>query len=298
VNLPWIIKDTRQISFVADYGLDPEALYTSLFSAQEITNRPSPSTERAGIGDITVGAKWAPFNGERDDTKSTWVIGLDYIIPSGELANPNDIIGGKTGHVGLGHHQLVPYMLFSHRFKVLDPYCGIHATIPVQGREARDKDFEIPYHGGVLVGMEIVPWENTTRHLKFAIDIRLTSEFFAGVQGSVSASPRGTVNELSDFLYAHTNDESNPFDAMKRQLQATSEYTQFGIDLGFVLRLAEFARLRVGASLQHNTEHFITGAEGSNQTNKNSPDYYDVGSRFCVEETTLFTYWVNGTILF
>jgi hypothetical protein len=298
VNVPWIIKDTRRIRLVADYGSDPKRLYNGLFSDSEIASRFSPRTERSGLGDMTIGVKWAPFNGEHDDTTSTWVIGLDYIIPSGELANPNDIIGGKTGHVGLGHHQLVPYLLFSHRFKVLDPYCGIHLTIPMQGSEAKASGFHIPYHGGFLIGMEIVPWENTGKHLKFAIDIRLHGEFFAAVQSRGSAISRGTVNELSDFLYAHTSDEFNPFDAGGRQLQTTSAYAQFGLHLGFVLKVATFAQLRVGASLSHNTEHFLTGAKGAIETNPDAPDYYNTGSRFRVEETTLFTYWVNGTILF
>jgi hypothetical protein len=297
VNLPWIIKDTRQISLVANYGSDPK-IFNGVLTDSEIASRSSPSTERAGIGDMTIGVKWAPFNGERDNATSTWVLGLEYIIPSGELINPNDIIGGKTGHVGLGHHQLVPSMLFSHRFTVLDPYCGIHAVIPIQGSEAKDKGFQIPYHGGFLIGMEIVPWENTSKRVKIAIDLRLTAEFFAGVQSRGSTNAYGTVNELSDFLYAHTGVESDPFDAGKRQLQTTSEYTQFGLHLGFVVRLAEYARLRVGASLAHNSEHFITGARGTIETNPNFPDYDNASSRFRVEETTLFTYWVNGTILF
>jgi hypothetical protein len=297
INLPWIIKDSRKISFIAGYQSEPAALYNGLFNESELEAGSSPSTERSGIGDITVGAKWAPFNGKRDDTKSTWVIGLDYIIPSGRLANPNDTVGGKTGGVGLGHHQLVPYMLFSHRFKVLDPYCGIHITFPIQGSDAKGKGFEIPYHGGFLVGMEIVPWEDATTHVSFAIDLRLTSEFFAAVQSRGSAKARGTTNELSDFLGAHS--DTLPFDAGARQLQATSEYTQFGAHISFVLRLGEYVRLRFGASLAHNTEHFITGAEGSNQTNKyRVPAYDDVGYRFRVEETRIFTYWVTGMILF
>jgi hypothetical protein len=134
--------------------------------------------------------------------------------------------------------------------------------------------------------------------MKFAIDMRFESEFFAGIQSRPSASPRGTVNELSDFLDAHTNDASNPFDPGKRQLQSTSDYAQFGIYLGFILRITEYARLRVGASLSYNTEHFITGSKGSIETNENAPDYNNAGSRFRVEETTLVTYWVNGTVLF
>ncbi|MBW1811402.1 MAG: hypothetical protein JRJ87_24650 [Deltaproteobacteria bacterium] len=206
VNLPWIISDTKKINFVSGvtnssstmFRATPGATWAGNLVASDPTT--SPETKRSGIGDMQVGVKWAIFNEERDDTKSVWLFGLDYKIPSGKLNRPQDIVDGSTGGVGLGHHILTPFMLFSHRYKILDPYVGIHGSLPIQGREAQNAGLTLPYYGGFLVGMEIVPWENKDKFQKFSIDLRLTTDFYAEVDVKGNPKKRGTVNEMSDFL--------------------------------------------------------------------------------------------------
>jgi hypothetical protein len=89
-------------------------------------------------------------------------------------------------------------------------------------------------------------------------------------------------------------------------------YTQFGLQLGFIIRAAEFVRLRFGVSLAHNTEHFLTGADYcDDMTGEGECDqpedfqndyrnfiYDDPGHRVRVEETTIFTWWVTGMLTF
>ncbi|NMB75736.1 MAG: hypothetical protein GYA21_11485 [Myxococcales bacterium] len=322
VNLPWVIHDKKSIGYAKNVGLGNSTLYN-----QDSTQMPgcfpscpgnslavspetSPSAKRSGIGDMTVGVKWAPFNEERDDTKSVWVFGFEYMIPSGALAQPSEVAGGSSGHVGMGHHVLTPFFRFSHRMKALDPYVGLQGSIPIQGREAKNAGFSMPYHGGFIAGMEIIPWENKKKHQKFAIDLSLNTEFFGEVESKGKDSARGTVSELSDFLVAR--DSAGQATVNSRQLQAVGEYTQFGLHLGFVFRMAEFARFRFGVSLAHNTEHFITGAdycqdktgEGDCSQPSDIPNNYrmgiydDPGRRIRVEETTIFTYWLTGMLTF
>jgi hypothetical protein len=206
----------------------------------------------------------------------------------------------------------MPFLLFSHRLKVLDPYVGLHGRIPIQGREAQNAGFNLPYSGGFLAGMEIVPWENKDKHQKFAIDLRLSTDFYGEMESKGDSKKRGTVNEMSDFLI------SSPTVTGDRQLQAMSNYTQFGMHLGFVVRAAEFVRLRFGVSLAHNSEHFLTGADackdvsgpagvkdgmcdeqyGDQMNTYLNPIYDNPGQRVRVEETTLFTWWVMGMLTF
>jgi hypothetical protein len=317
-NLPWIIQDKRSITWVSGvsnttstlYQLNPtDPDYPGNALAMDPTD--NPSSKRSGIGDIQIGFKWAAFNDERDDTKSVWIIGLDYTIPSGKLAQPKDVAAGAEGNVGLGQHVITPFMLFSHRFKVLDPYLGLHGSIPVQGREAKNAGFEAPYWGGFLVGLEIIPWENKDKHQKFAIDVRLTTDFFSEVESKGRSKGQGYVNEISDFL-AGGNGATLQSDSGLRQLQAMGNYTQFGLQLGFIIRAAEFVRLRFGVSLAHNTEHFLTGADYcDDMTGEGECDqpedfqndyrnfiYDDPGHRVRVEETTIFTWWVTGMLTF
>jgi len=317
VNLPWIIKDTKQINFVKGVAADGSGSSLSTLYPTDpnfinaLAENPAdkPTSERAGIGDMQIGVKWAPFNEERDDTKSVWIIGLDFTIPSGSLANPDQVSDGSEGTVGMGHFILTPLLQFSHRYSVIDPYVGIQGSIPIQAGPAKDIGFKMPYFGGFLTGLEIIPWEAPDRHQKFSIDIRLWTTFFSEVESKGHPNAQGTVNELSDFLVASP---SNPtFNS--RQLQATTQYTQFGLLLGFAFRAAEFVKLRFGVSLAHNTEHFLTGADFCDDNNDDgncdqadgdlinvyrNGTYDDPGQRLRIEETTLFTWWVTALATF
>jgi hypothetical protein len=317
VNLPWIISDTRKINFTGAVTPATSTLFCpgtcqhQGYPGHSLAVDPSvgPSTERAGIGDMQVGMKWAIFNDERDDTKSVWIVGLDYKIPSGKLALPDQVSDGSTGTVGMGQHVITPFMLFSKRFKIMDPYIGIHGSIPVQGKNAETHGLVAPYSGGFLTGFEVVPWENKDRHQKFAIDLRLTTDFFGEVESRGLANSRGTVNELSDFLTTATDGANS---TLGRQLQAQDKFTQFGAHLGFAIRAAKFVRFRFGVSLAHNTEHFITGADPCDdrtgegactesddlQNDYDNPIYDAVGRRIRVEETTMFSYWFMGMLTF
>ncbi len=316
LNLPWVIKEKKEISFVSGVSAAsnstlfrnpaPTGFTNALADANDPTN--SPSSERGGIGDMQIGLMWAVFNDERDETKSVWVIGLDYLIPTGKLNKPNEVSGGSEGGVGMGHHVLTPFMLFSHRYKKMDPYIGLQGSIPIQDKRAKDNGLMLPYSGGFLTGLEIIPWENKRKHQKFAIDLRLWTTFYSEVESKGHSGEQGTVNEISDFLLASDYNQTQGLDL---QLQAQSQYTQFGALLGFTFRAAEFVRLNLGVSLAHNTEHFISGAKFCDDKNDDgectssdilnryrNPTYDDPGQRLRVEETTLFTYWITAMATF
>lgn len=320
VNLPWIISDEKKINFVSGvnsnsssvYRANPDVGFPGNAVAEDPTNK--PTAKRSGIGDMQVGVKWAPFNDQRDDTKSVWVFGLDYRIPSGSLNNPQEVVGGKEGGVGLGQHVLTPFLLFSHRFPMLDPYMGLWGSIPIQSKDAKNLGLIVPYEGGVLAGLEIIPWENADKHQKFAIDVRLTADYVSEVSAEGNPQKKGTVNELSDFLVCVYCAQGGGQPADFRQLQSQGNYARFGLHLGFTVRAAELLRFRAGVSLEHNTEHFVTGADpcidsngdGACPNDPNDPennDFYNriydpPGYRLRIEETTRFTYWFTGMVTF
>jgi len=313
--LPWVISDKKTINFVAGVTPASSTVFSSnpaIRNAVAIDPSTSPSVKRDGIGDMQVGVKWAPFNDQRDDTKSVWLIGVDYRIPTGSLNNPQQAVGGGSGGVGMGQHVFTPFMMFSHRLNVLDPYVGIWGSIPVQGKAAKDIGLVAPYEGGVVAGMEIVPWENRDKHQKFAVDVRLNADYVSEINAEGDPKFRGTVNELSDFLVCLACAPNPDQAADYRQLQSQTNYSRFGLHLGFVVRAAELLRFRAGVSLVHNTEHFITGAdycidktgEGDCGQSADVPNqYYNAiydlpGKRLRVEETTVFTYWLTGMVTF
>jgi len=307
IDLPWIIQDKREIKRAPGLttlyyppGTDPSQL-PKMYPGNALPSDPSAglSSERAGIGDMHLGVKWAAFNDERDDTKSVWVIGFDWTIPSGNLYRPEQVVSGSEGEVGMGHHILTPFMLFSHRLGILDPYIGVNGSLPVQTKAAKNSGLRLPYYGGFLAGTEVVPWESKSGMQRFTIDVGLWTTFFAEMDSKGASNQRGAPNELTDFLVAANG--------TGRQLGYTGQYTQFGVKLAFQFRAHEYFRFQTGVSLAHNTEHFLTGADPCIDGNDNgvcgetadtpNPYYsgvYDYpGLRLRVEETTLFQWWIT-----
>ncbi|HOX46582.1 MAG TPA: hypothetical protein PK668_23485 [Myxococcota bacterium] len=310
IDLPWIIQDKREIKKKDGLGTlwtpdpaNPPAQLTGAYPGNALAEDPAghPSSTRAGIGDMHLGVKWAAFSDERDDTKSQFVIGLEYTIPSGSLYRPEQIINGNEGEVGMGHHILTPFFLFSHRFSILDPYIGLNGSVPFQSKAAKDAGLKLPYYGGFLAGTEVVPWESKDGMQKFSIDIGLWTTFFTEVDSKGKSSQRGVPSEVSDFLVAA--------DGTGRQLQYTGQYAQFGAKLAFQFKAHEYFRFQMGVSLAHNTEHFVTGADPCRDGNGDgtcsadhtvdppNPYYSSVydfpGFRLRVEETTLLQWWIT-----
>jgi hypothetical protein len=302
VTLPWIIQDKREVKSQAT------AMKSYIAEIMPAGFVDSASSTRAGIGDMDLGVKWAVFNDQRDDTKSVWVVGFEYKIPSGKLYRPEEVANGAEGSVGLGHHVLTPYMLFSHRFKVLDPYVGISGSIPVQGTSARNAGLKLPIHGGFLAGTEIVPWESKSGQQKFAIDLGLWTTFYSEVDHKGDPKQLGTANELTDFLATTATRPGGK----ARGLQYTGQYTQFGLKLAFLFKAHDYVRFQMGVSLAHNTEHFVSGADFCQDTDGDSqcggaedvpnayynPAYDDPGRRLRVEESTLFQWWLTAMATF
>ena len=143
----------------------------------------------------------------------------------------------------------------------------------------------LPHHFGMMLGMEIIAWEVPDKNQKFAIDVGFNAEMFTeGV----------TLNELSDLLNKPTY---------------TEQYAHFEGHFFFSVQAAQYVYFRAGATLGHDTEHFLTYAdEASNRFNgpggEDLPDaYFDkrldsVGQRVRVAETFLFTWSVTGAVTF
>ena len=50
---------------------------------QQLFSVPYNSPNRSGLDYVSAGLDWAIFNQQRDDTKPTWVIGVEGRIPAG-----------------------------------------------------------------------------------------------------------------------------------------------------------------------------------------------------------------------
>lgn len=266
-------------------------------------------SDRAGIGDISIGFRWGLLNNERDASKPTWVLSVAYTIPSGQAMNPdhtdtgpnNDYSPSNRG-VGLGVHRLTFGMYFSKRIaQYFDPYVAFEyslaippsgdtlfrRTVVVDGTKQYDnQEYAGPGHrAGFIVGTEFVPFERPDTGVKIAIDVRFRAQLqFEGRDYS----------EIADFLGRVTD---------------IQQYGSYDLSLGIYARPHAniFMRLSLGVAFEQ--RHFITfasigvdrtGPQGNpngvvdNDVKEQNPTYDpltdSIGKRLLVGDTAIFKF--------
>ncbi len=164
--------------------LDPTSPF-STFSYFPLADGWTDGPSRSGVGDITFGIAWSPFNDVRsynpeqpwlnDSGRSTLTLGLDYTAPTAEVAKvTNDA-------VGRGVHELALRVATSRRFTYVDPYAQFQFGLPLPASDTLFKDYgggqqrvgPGPW-GDITVGIEFIPWESVTKEFQqfFKIDLR------------------------------------------------------------------------------------------------------------------------------
>lgn len=272
------------------------------------------NTFRGGLGNMTFGLAYAFFNQRKDDTKPTWIVGLDYEAPTADLRDPAAPTStDERGGVGDRVHKYTFYTSFSKRMGVADPYFRVHYTIPSRGPgwysncDHRDPDrlsslegcddpfsreetgIDAPHRAGVIFGSELNAYEAPNGKEKVALDFR------------------GIANYVSKGRY--DNDLSDLFG----KLLYTQDYLQVGGTLGFIAHAADYLHLKATATLLFNTDHLLTGEpagkdlDGSGEVEMTNPrevsPTYDhridtVSRRFRATESQLFAINLTASFLF
>jgi hypothetical protein len=264
---------------------------------------PTLESIRSGFGDMSLGIAWAPVRNKRDDTFPTWLLKLEYQIPTGTTQDPTPR-DPRTGDfrpanntAGLGMHALHFSTYFSKRLhRYVDPYAGLEYSaffpahnVPVFRRISDNQEHVGPgQRAGVVAGMEIIPYENRARVIKFAIDLRLRARTtFEGRDYSEVADFLGRVSDIEAFA---------TFDA----------------SISFHLQVTKWFLARFHFGLAFDTRHFITFANIGEDRNGNgfvendvreqNPTYDpltdQVGRRLSVSETTVFTWGFSLIAMF
>ena len=251
--------------------------------ARPIVPTPGQSL-RAGFGDPTIGIAWGPINEEREaqlkpelfppgKPVSTWVIGLDYTLPlPGDVddpskfgANSTSATAGSTSRPVIRKaHVFSPWMAFSKKYRVLDPYIAVRAKLPIVAKGVGLGDgaydncwhpdqladvatqncalsawkgegaYQPPYQGTFTLGTEFVVLDDKTAQQKVAFDLRGDLTWF---------SPSRGYTQVADALGKLTFEE---------------EHVQMLGTLGFYGRIARWLHVRVSGMLGIDTPHFLT----------------------------------------
>jgi hypothetical protein len=259
-----------------------------IFTNEQIGDGAEQNSKHTGFGDATLGLAWAPLNNERNWSVATWKLGFDVTVPTGRLRRPD--LG--TGGVGRKVIELAFTTALSKRIGMLDPYVGFGYYLPIALGTAYDNqrcdpdnttlktDLDAALAGGDLVacqpgphtlkesslqpgqrasmflGMEVVPWEEPSKHQRFAIDMRIFGVYHA----------RGRdYTEISDFLNVNADGADaqsgrSPFVPVSTHGELTrhDQYATIGGLFGLYVHLARYVRFFANVELSHTSEHLLT----------------------------------------
>lgn len=289
----------------------------------------SGKSYRAGIGDGSVGLKWGILNDERDPYTATWTVGVDWTFPSGNKRSAYTVSSdpASPAAVGLKTNFFTFETALSKNLKIAEPFVHFYYRLPSPTRAAftncedpnrlADMDADDPgvqntctvgtywnktgdnhggyqpsHVGGFDFGAEFLPYVDPANFIRTAIQLSL---------GGTYVSEGRNFSELSD--------------AMGR-LTYTEQYMQLFGTLGLRIQASRYAKFHVLGTFAHNTEHLLTAESigkdmngtglvelTPNDVNEERNPNYDFrfdqpGRRFRIEETTVFTLFVNGELNF
>lgn len=329
-KLPIVFQQNETWNFVSGTGQGNSTITNSCYNADgspysaegcvgRLFQMPQESY-RGGLGNVHFGLAYAFFNQEKDDTKPTWIVGIDYEAPTGKQRDPsldNTDPDGDRGNVGDRVHKYQLYTSFSRRMGVAEPYFKASHTIPVRGPGAysncdqsgatppnlgapgncyrdiwtrQETGIKAPSQTALTFGMELVPFQNATKSQKLTLDLRLLGNYVG----------RGRYyNELSSAL---------------RKLLTSEDYFQVGGQVGVTARAAEAFTIRASGNFLYNTDHLLTTesigqdlngdgtvdtAPGSGELNPTFDWRYDaVSRRFRAIQSTTFRFDLGATFSF
>ncbi|HEY8041987.1 MAG TPA: hypothetical protein VIF15_19425, partial [Polyangiaceae bacterium] len=174
---------------------------------------PFTSPTRSGIDWISGGLDWAIYNQQRDETKPTWVIGIEGRLAVGaplhacnqnpgpgiaQCPDPLNPSVNRDPGISRGIHSVIGKSIWSRRFGYVEPYSGfwVQADFPgygdygawnVENNLARTP----PLLGSFALGLEVIPFEEREQFQRLSADFRFKGTYH---------SPGREYSELFDAL--------------------------------------------------------------------------------------------------
>lgn len=209
MNLPIIISDQQSYQFDTSsddpkYHISPAN--STLAPAQTSASRPYKffelesgqnlkGKERSGLGDMSFGIAWSPYNTERhfiperpwerNTGRSTITLAFDYVAPTGDAKTIDN-----TG-AGSGVHELIFSVAASHRFPYVDPYVRLQYGLPI-GDDDTYKDYghnqsrvDPGMWGRIDLGIEFIPYESIDTKFQRFVKLDLRGYFKYTSEGRV-----------------------------------------------------------------------------------------------------------------
>jgi hypothetical protein len=183
----------------------------------QLFSTPFTSPTRSGVDYVSAGIDWAISNQQRDETKPTWVIGIEGRLAVGsplhacntnapqgtpqcpDPSNWTDPAANRDPGISRGFSSVIGKTVWSRRFGYVEPYSGfwVQADFPTTNNDFGNWNPENnlertpPLLGSFALGLEVIPYEHRERFQRLSADFRFKGTYH---------SPGRDYSELFDAL--------------------------------------------------------------------------------------------------
>jgi hypothetical protein len=266
---------------------------------------PFSSPTRSGVDYIAAGLDWAIYNQQRDDTKPTWVIGIEGRLAVGTPLHACNATPGYTGvecpdpvtgqnrspGISRGMDTLIGKSVWSRRFGYIEPYSGfwVQAEFPQAssdfGKWNPQDNLERtpPLLGSFALGFEVIPYERRDEFQRLSADFRFMgtyhspgrdySELFDALGSSQAASLR-VPNPGAYMAGPNGTSVVNP-NVEKVYFSGITEEQAFGsfkVSAAATWQAGEYIKFTLGSAVGYAQPHLVTAADTCNPNFTGSPD--------------------------
>jgi hypothetical protein len=234
------------------------------------------------LGDMKLGAAWGILNDRKDDTKPTWIVGLDVTLPS---AKRHDPAAGRTWSAAGG---LSPHSLDSNRGPVgervwkfdlstslskrvgpLDPYLRAHVTLMRETNDTYSNCEAAATLGGPAINPAQMNWSAPANcaSSRWKDEAAAKLPVVAGLLFGTELVPYEDVREgqkvaLDLRLAADWTSSArwyNPLTFATGKLLWTEEHVTASARAALLLQASPYFTVIGSASITTQTPHFLTG---------------------------------------
>ncbi len=325
-SIPLVLSDRTNLDYApgvdgSNSTVDPD-FGPSLFEARQ------DGRKRSGLGDMTVGLRWAPACQWRAPHQPTVLLGVAYTAPTGSIRR------AANSAVGEGIHTIRLDVAASRRISFAEPYLGVNGSVRLANTGGTtlfrnyDDATQSRSNPGAILGMaagtEFFPWLKSRKDGRperfVSIDVGLSGSYtFAGREQTDLFEALGTSACAGDPLctgargnknllaYDRTQDGKSHAMAYTDGVTDVSAYGTVGTWLGVTAQPIPWVSLSLRFTYTRETSHFLTYAntginsdagnntiELSNDSGKNEfnpvydSDIDDPGTRFRSDGANLF----------
>ncbi len=264
-------------------------------SGGQLFGVPFTSPTRSGVDYISAGLDWAISNQQRDETKPTWVIGLEGRLPVGaplHACNASAAMGtpscptpsaytdptqNRDPGISRRMYSVIGKTVWSRRFGYVEPYSGfrVQADLPAAGSDfsnwnpANNLSRTPPLLGSFELGLEVIPYEHREQFQRLSADFRFKgtyhspgreySELFDAL-GSTQAPSLRVPNPATWAPPGPTQAEQIYFTGVTEQ-QAFGSFT---LSASATWQAGEYIKFTAGTNFTYAQRHLVTAADSCN----------------------------------